>query len=171
MSARSVRPVTERPITGRHVLFVILGFFATVIGVNGAFAYFAINSFPGEDVKQSYTQGLEYNQTLAQHAAQAALGWRASADIFVEGPHRVVRMHFVDRAGRPIDGLAVTGELRRPADSREDIDLSFAPRGGGVYEARVDAVHIGLWELRGEARRGQDRFTFTRRETWRPPSP
>ena len=46
-------------LTGWHVLWIMLGFFGLMFTVNGIFLYHAITSFPGEDVKKSYLQGLE----------------------------------------------------------------------------------------------------------------
>ncbi|MDP6343656.1 MAG: FixH family protein, partial [Alphaproteobacteria bacterium] len=54
----------ERPLTGRDVLWLLLGFFALIIVVNGIFVVLALNSFSGVSTENAYRQGLAYNQTL-----------------------------------------------------------------------------------------------------------
>ncbi|MEO1305623.1 MAG: FixH family protein, partial [Pseudomonadota bacterium] len=72
---------SEKTLKGWHVLLIMLGFFGIMFAVNGVFLYHAITSFPGEDIKKSYVQGLNYNDTLAVRAAQAELGWQAEAGL------------------------------------------------------------------------------------------
>ena len=55
-------------LKGWHVLLILMAFFGVMFSVNGVFLYHAITSFPGEDVKKSYVQGLNYNDTLAVRA-------------------------------------------------------------------------------------------------------
>ena len=50
-------------LKGHHVLFWLMGFFGLMFVVNGVFLWAALSSFPGEDVRHSYLQGLQYNQT------------------------------------------------------------------------------------------------------------
>ena len=61
---------TGRRITGRQVLFGILGFFGVVFAANGAFIFFALDSFTGLATDSPYQRGIEYNQTLAAAAEQ-----------------------------------------------------------------------------------------------------
>lgn len=131
-------------LKGRHVLYWMIGFFAVMLTANGIFLYHAITSFPGEDVKKSYLQGLSYNQTLEARAAQAELGWRAELGL-QDGD---VVMNLEDRFGAPLSGRAVVGELRRRATRDGDRTLLFAPNVNGTYIAPVGALEKGQWELR-----------------------
>ena len=54
----------------------LIVFFGIIFSVNGLFLYKSISSFPGEDIKQSYRQGLAYNETLESRAAAKSL-WLA----------------------------------------------------------------------------------------------
>ena len=72
---------TGRELKGWHVLLIMLAFFGVMFSGNGVFLFHAITSFPGEDVKKSYVQGLSFNDTLADRAAQAELGWLAEAGL------------------------------------------------------------------------------------------
>lgn len=167
MGARAAKGGFE--ITGAHVAWAMALFFGSVIAVNVVFTVLAVRSFPGEDVRRSYLQGLQYNDTLAERRIQAALGWRAVVEQGVDAtgaPQLLVRVAGAD--GEAISGLALTAELRRPVDARLDQQLAFAPAGAGVYAAPLPTdLAAGLWDLRAEAVRGSQRFAFERELVWR----
>jgi nitrogen fixation protein FixH len=144
----SARPFELR---GPHVLVGTLAFFAAVIAVNVAFAIVAVQTFPGEDARRSYLQGLNYNATLTERRAQTALGWRVQAALAREPSGAVVEVVLRDRSGAPLDGLSVSGALRRPLDARYDHDLAFRPAGDGRYVAPIGALTPGRWQLRAHA--------------------
>ena len=160
--------LSGRRLTGHHVLAAVIAFFAAVIAVNGAFIFTALRTFPGEDVRRSYLQGLNYNQTLAERRAQATLTWRAEAGLVSQGEGAAVEVRVLDRDGSPVEGLAMTGLLRRPADSDHDLSLSFEPRGAGFYVARTPSLASGAWDIRVTAQHGDVRFSFARRQVWTP---
>ena len=143
-------------VTGRFVLFSLIGFFLCIIAANAAFITLAIRSFPGEQVEKSYFQGLRYNDTLAARRAQGALGWKASIAIAREGADARIRLTFRDRAGAPLHGLEVEGLLARAADNNDDRAISFEHLGEGVYSARVEALPDGLWRFEARAKDGAD---------------
>lgn len=138
-------------LRGRHVLFGMLAFFAAIIAVNVSFAVVAVTSFPGEDVRRSYLQGLNYNETIAERRAQAALGWRADATLSRSAGDAVVVVNLSTRAGAPVDDATLSGELRWPADARRDHELIFTRQGDGSYLAPVGALPAGRWRLRARA--------------------
>ncbi|MGE0741014.1 MAG: FixH family protein [Hyphomonadaceae bacterium] len=154
-------------VKGAHVLAALLAFFATVIAVNVAFVVFAVQSFPGEDVRRSYLQGLNYNVTIAERRAQAELGWRAVAVLSEQEGETVVAVVLRDAAGAPIDGLTAAGALRWPADERLDRGLVFEPRGQGRYVARVPDIAPGHWVLRARAEQDDGQaLDFEAELTW-----
>jgi nitrogen fixation protein FixH len=154
-------------IGGRHVLWSMLAFFGAVIAVNVGFIVLAVQSFPGEDVRRSYVQGLNYNETLAERRAQAALDWSATAALIQQDSSPAVEIVLRDSGGRPIDGLTTTGELRWPTNARFDHRLVFTPRGEGRYVARLDGLAPGRWVLRGHARQSGSRaLDFEAELTW-----
>ncbi len=133
-----------RELKGWHVLLIMLGFFGVMFAVNGVFLYHAITSFPGEDVKKSYVQGLNYNNTLATRAAQAELGWTAEAGL--QDDQLVFRLR--DRDGAPLSNYAVIGELRRLATQDADQAIVYSARTNGEYVADAGALAPGQWALR-----------------------
>lgn len=149
--------VAKRPfeLRGRHVLLMLLAFFGAIIAVNVAFALIAVRSFPGEDVRRSYLQGLRYNDTLAERRTQAALGWHASAALSDSADGAMLNVGLATPDGRPLDGLTLRGELQWPTDSRLDQALAFEPVGAGSYAARLGDLPSGRWRLRARAEDAQ----------------
>jgi len=145
MMAHSVSKVQSgrTGLKGYHVLLWLTGFFGMMFVVNGIFLFYAIKTFPGEDVKKSYVQGLDYNRTLAQRAAQSELGWHA--EIGMNGPHLEIRI--IDSAGAGVSGHEVRVLVRRLATTSDDRELLTMPQGGGVYMADVSALAPGQWEI------------------------
>ena len=107
----------ESRLTGKHILLILLGFFAIVGVVNAAFIYFALSTGPGEEQSASYEVGLRYNRILAEERTQNALQWHHQSQ-FAQGSR--LRVSVTDNAGAPVPGLAVTGTLGRPATVNAD---------------------------------------------------
>ncbi len=159
----------EFTLKGSHVLIAMLLFFGAVISVNVGFVVMATASFPGEDVPRSYTQGIEYNRTLAERREQAARGWRATAQLRPGAGGAVLELSLRDHDGAPIERANVSGELRRRATAEFDRTLSFTALGGGRYVASVGPLQQGAWQLRAraeDARRAA--LDFDAELTWRP---
>ena len=144
-----VNASAAKGLKGRHVLFIILGFFGVIIAVNMVFLTFALRTFPGESMTKSYLQGLNYNEVLAERAAQAALGW--SAQIVRAGLDGVIEARLVDADGAPLQGLSVSGELRRIVHDRDDRALAFISMGEGRYRAEAGPLEAGAWVLAARA--------------------
>jgi len=104
-----------KPITGRHVLMMMLGFFGTIFAVNGVFAYLAVDTYTGLETEQAYLKGLDYNRTLDAAAEQKARGWQVglTEETTPDGLRRFT-LSYAEKDGRPLYGLEVSLELRRP---------------------------------------------------------
>ena len=135
---------TGKELKGWHVLLIMLGFFGVMFSVNGVFLFHAITSFPGEDIKKSYVQGLSFNDTLAERAAQAELAWSAEAGLVDD--QLIVRLQDAEQA--PLSSQLVVAELRRFATNQEDRTISFQPRMNGEYVADIGRLAPGQWLLR-----------------------
>lgn len=154
-------------LRGGHVLVGLLLFFAAIIAINVAFAVAAVRTFPGEDERRSYTQGLHYNDTLAERRAEAAIGWRAQTmiDGVASGARVLVRLS--DRAGAPIGNATIEGVLRWPPNESGDRALTFVRQHDGAYAAELGALAPGRWDLRARAHdpSGQS-LSFEAELTW-----
>lgn len=149
-------------VRGWHVLVILVAFFGIVTAVNVVMITSAIRTFPGQVSVTPYEDGVAYNKTLAQMAAQERLGWRAAAG--VEGGQAVVRLR--DRLGAPIEGLRVTGKLEHPATESGRLTPSFKEIAPGVYAAHPGRI-TGAWDLTFDAadQTGR-RFEGQRRLMW-----
>ena len=137
-------------IKGWHVLAAMIGFFGIIIAVNSVMVSLALKSFPGEDQKKSYMQGLDYNQTLEQRAEQAAQGWRL---LLIDGTEISVsatslKVKLVADHDRPVRGQILTGTMRRPATDREDVSLTFVEDKEGLYIAQLPSLTAGAWQVK-----------------------
>jgi len=149
-------------LNGRHIVVTLLVFFGVIFAVNGLFLYKSISSFPGEDIKQSYRQGLAYNETLESRAAQRASGWKAGLDINGE----IIKLSIKDTGGVPVRGLSVTGQLKHPTQTELDTPLTFLAQSDGSYWANLDSNVKGKRILNTKAAT-TDGFVFeTKNELW-----
>lgn len=152
----------EFRLTGRHVLFTLIGFFLVIITVNSIFISFAVRTFPGEHEKKSYMQGVAYNDRLAARDVQEALGWSADIiEVKTEADKTIIAIAYRSKDGRPLSGLNVQGRIARTVAQDADRDLRLAASGAGVYRAELPALAPGLWRLSARAVSPQaETFTF-----------
>jgi nitrogen fixation protein FixH len=129
-------------LTGWHVLFGLIGFFAVVGAADVYFATLAFRTFSGQVASNPYEAGEAFNETLERRAAQGQLGWRATVEAADRGG---VILSLRDAAGAPLEGLAIEGRLTRPATAEGAQDLVFAAKGQGRYVAAADLS--GAWDL------------------------
>ena len=110
-----------------------------------------------------YQKALHWDDEMAQQRRNAALGWRlepALAPLDRAGARLTVRL--TDRAGAPLPDATLTVEALAVARAAHTVRATLAPDAGG-YRAVLPLHTDGEWELRFEARRGDDRFTAVRR--------
>ena len=157
MAAQNKKP---RELTGWHVLIMLIVFFGIIIAVNIYFITAAVSSFRGEDVKGSYRQGLEYNETIAQRETQSELGWNISANVTsqADGSAYII-IAALDKNSLPLNGLAFEAVLRHPTDLKEDRPIALIPMGEGKYKSALD-MNEGSWQLRATAQSGEQAFRF-----------
>jgi nitrogen fixation protein FixH len=130
-------------IRGWHVLIGFIVFFGLVIAVNTVFMVQAYRTFPGETSVTPYEDGLAYDATLKQMRDQKALGWRLTAGASDAGR---VQVQAFDKAGAPLRGLRMTGELTRPATETGRKTVALQETAPGVYVA-AEGVLNGAWDL------------------------
>lgn len=151
---------TERELTGRHVLIMLIGFFGIILAINVYFAFAAVKTFRGEDVPRSYRQGLEYNQTIAARATQNKMGWRVRYNTVSlgEGQSDLI-IAISDKNGVPISGLSLSGILRHPTDTKRDLAVNLTEEKSGKYKSTL-VIPNGQWTLMAAARNAQQSFDF-----------
>lgn len=128
-----------RPLTGRKVLTIVVSAFGVIIAVNLVMAYWAVSTFPGLEVRNSYIASQGFNERLAE---QRALGWQVAAEI--EGG--TLTVVFTDVSGAPVPVADFRATLERPTHARDDQAPAFV-RDGNRFTAPV-ALGVGNWNLR-----------------------
>lgn len=140
--------MTEKKLTGRHVLMMLAGFFGVMIVANIAFVYFALTTFTGLSTENSYNRGLHYNRELQAQSAQDALLWQADVQIFSPaGKEGHVTLNLRDQNGALISDLEIIAHIRNPVDDEGDVDLVLLPGSDG-YSASFTLSRAGQWDLR-----------------------
>lgn len=160
----AINPETDQAswrLTGKHVLAIMVGFFGIIITTSIIFTTLAVQSFRGEDVKQSYRQGLNYNATLSERAEQNALGWTASVNVTGQTEAQRLVVKVTDRDAATLYAMDFSGRLRHPADATLDRALSFTTLPNGTARADISGA-MGLWTLEVDATSGDETLHFKR---------
>lgn len=131
---------TAKRFTGLHMFGVVCGFFVVVIAANAALAYYAMGSWSGLVVENSYVASQNYNSVLADARAQRALGWTSKLET---APDALVFI-LADKTGQAIAGAKVEAELERPSNSTEDRKVALREQPGGRY-VHNGKLAAGLW--------------------------
>jgi nitrogen fixation protein FixH len=141
-------PVSQRPLTGRMVLFMLLAFFGVVIGVNMIMMRLAIQTLPGTDVDSAYSASLAYEKEIAAAHDQNARNWKVDANIR-RGPDGGATLEVAarDNSGKPVSGLKFHGRFERPTDRRADLPVALAETGNGIYRGSAPLIAPGQWDL------------------------
>ncbi len=141
-----------REFTGRHMLFIMLGMFGTIIAVNLIMARFAVSTFGGTVVDNSYVASQDYNRWLAEAREQEALGWSFEL--------RLTPDRFVDVAASPRDG-ALIATAQHPLGRAPDQHLRFEKTADGRWRS-TEALAPGRWLLRIELQSMGKRARYVR---------
>ena len=131
---------TGKRFTGLHMFGVICGFFVVVIAANAALAFYAMGSWSGLVVENSYVASQNYNSVLADAEAQRALGWASKLDAAPDG----LVFKIADKTGHAIAGAKVEADLERPSNSAEDRKVALLEEPGGRY-VHNGKLAAGLW--------------------------
>lgn len=144
------KPEGEFRLTGRHVLFILVGAFAIVFAVNGYMIWRAVGSFPGVVTESSFRDSQRYNAEIAAAKAQADRGWRVEVktDRASDGK-TLISLQARDREGQPLTGVTFRALLEHPADRSRDHKIALSPVVGtsNRFEGRAEGVTAGKWGL------------------------
>jgi nitrogen fixation protein FixH len=145
--------MTERQITGRHVLFGFVAAFGLIIAVNIFMAFNAIKTFPGLEVDNSYVASQQFNE---RKAAQEALGWTVNA-IHIKG---TLYLNINDESGTPVVPKELHAVVGRATSIADDVEPAFTFNG----QAHVADIELadGNWNIRMRAL-AEDGTEFTQR--------
>ena len=111
-----------RRFTGWHMTAIMLAMFGTIIAVNVTMARFAIGTFGGVVVENSYVASQHFNRWLGEARDQQRLGWRVA--VAVDATRRVT-VTAADPAG-PIATAQVSALATHPLGRAPDRTLTEA---------------------------------------------
>ncbi|WP_417621961.1 FixH family protein [Parasphingorhabdus sp.] len=130
--------------TGYHATMMIVAFFAVVVGVNMVMARFALSTFGGTVVDNSYVASQKYNQWLEQARRQQAHGWSVSPAMRQAG-RAVLTITSADGSG--LQGASLTAVAEHPVGRSESFKIRFAETGAGKFHS-TETLPSGRWILR-----------------------
>ena len=158
------KPALAKPreLTGRTVLFYLLGFFAFVFAVNGVMIKAATSTFAGLETGSSYKAGLQFKQEMESAERQATLHWKVDGRLTRDAAGQTVLDIAVrDDKGLAVAGLAGQARLAHPATARLDHTVALESSGAGALRGITEA-QPGQWELILDLDRGGDRVFRSR---------
>ena len=134
-------------LTGKHVLFCFLGFFALVFAVNAVMVKAATSTFGGVETTSSYKAGLMFEKEVARAGQQDALNWQVRGKLGRgRGGEAVLDLSARDAKGVSLSGLTAEARLAHPADERLDHVIALSTTGAGQFHGQTQA-QPGQWEL------------------------
>ena len=143
-------------LTGWHVLLALIGFFAAIFAVNGAFVYYALESWSGLDVDNSFVQGLSFEEDIRE-----AHEWRVEIDSHELGDNRIRLAVVIERVdGRTVSPHSLDAEIRRPASANQDQDLALTETAPRHYTGEAMLSGRGQWQIRVRGRADDNAILF-----------
>ena len=140
----------HKPITGWHMLAMMVAFFGVVIAVNITMARLAISSFGGTVVENSYVASQHFNGWLEDARASDALGWQVVPVLRADG--RVA----ISVTGAP-DPLTLAASARHPLGRLPDQQLTLTRTAAGEYRS-VEQLPVDRWLIRLDVASGADHW-------------
>jgi nitrogen fixation protein FixH len=137
---------TGGQFTGRHMAAIFVAFFGVVIAVNVIMARYAVATFGGEVVANSYVASQNFNRWLGEASAEKALGWQVATSRQPDGRLALTL------TGAP-RGASLTAMARHPVGRLPDRMVSFTSDGAGHFVS-TQPLPQGRWQLHVEARAG-----------------
>jgi nitrogen fixation protein FixH len=129
---------------------ITVSFFAVVIAVNIVMATFAVRTFGGLVVDNSYVASQRFNGWLDEAHAQRGLGWKAATSR--QGDYAVISLSAVQ-------GARVSATAIHPVGLLPDKVLHFVQTGPASYRS-VETLPAGRWRLEIDVRHGTQRARF-----------
>jgi nitrogen fixation protein FixH len=153
--------MAPRPVTGRMVLFCLIGFFGVVAAANAIMVRAAVSTFGGVETASSYQAGLSFAREAAAAQTQDELHWQVKANVRLMGDNTLIEIDARDAAGLPLAGLNAVARLERPTDRRADQTIALRDDAPGQFRGTSGPV-AGQWDLVIELSRGGERVFRSR---------
>ena len=133
-----------KKFTGYHAAAVIVAFFAVVVVVNLVMAQFALSTFSGTVVDNSYVASQKYNKWLDQARNQKEYGWTVSPALRKAGKASIA---ITTSDGAPLQGATMEAVAEHPIGQSDPFEISFTQAATGEYQS-VQPLPEGRWKMK-----------------------
>jgi nitrogen fixation protein FixH len=144
-------------LSGRMVLFGLIGFFGLIAAANAVLIWLAVSTGSGVVVSSSYRAGNDFQAEIDAANAQAARHWSVAADVTRSGDGAAIDLTVRDASGSPVSGLAVAASFVGHTGEAGDRGAILSEGEVGRYRGVVDQLAVGNWLLVIDATRGEER--------------
>ncbi|MGI9481633.1 MAG: FixH family protein [Hyphomicrobiales bacterium] len=136
--------ISSKPkeFTGKHMIALVCAFFGTIIAVNLVLAYFAIGTWTGLVVPNSYVASQEYNAKLEDGRRMKELGWTAN----LKATAKSIELELFGKSGDALAGADVRALIKRPTHEAKDRAVQLVESQPGVYVA-AEKLLPGAWDI------------------------
>ena len=138
-----------RRFTGYHATAILCAFFTVVIAVNIVMARYAISTFGGTVVDNSYVASQKFNGWLEEARHEKEMGWQIAAPMRVDSHLTIVAK---DVTGQPLVGAAMELHAVHPLGRAPEQKLRFAEVSPGLYRSDTP-LPAGRWKTTVQIRR------------------
>ncbi len=129
-----------KEFTGKHMLFSMVAFFGVIVTVNLIMARFAVTTWSGLVVPNTYVASQQFNGKAAESRAIDALGYQVKLTPNAEG----LEIDFIDSEGKPALADSMIADLRRPVSEEQDREMVLERGSDGVYRGEGELLE-GEW--------------------------
>ncbi|MDF1607789.1 FixH family protein [Hoeflea sp. YIM 152468] len=126
--------------TGKHMLFAMVAFFGVIITVNLVMARFAVTTWSGLVVPNTYVASQQFNGKAAEARAIAALGYEIELAPETDG----LTIVLTDSQGNAARADQMVAVVRRPVGTHQDREMVLVQTSPGVYHADGELAE-GQW--------------------------
>ncbi|MFK4824242.1 FixH family protein [Paenochrobactrum sp. BZR 588] len=145
------KSMTSRGFTGWHMLGIMCLFFGVIISVNLTMAYFAIGSWSGLVVKNSYVASQEFNEKAITGKEQAALQW----EVILDYKNGEFSYQLTNNEGLAVEATHATAHFKRPVGDANDTTVELEKIADGHFKSKVE-LGEGAWIVEINAEAGLD---------------
>ena len=144
-----------RPFTGRHMAIIMVSFFGIVIAVNLVMARFAVSTFGGTVVDNSYVASQKFNGWLADAEAQKREGWEQRIALDDKRHLNLI----LQREGAAPLAPKLSVKANHPLGLTKTITLDMVSLGGGQWQS-LSTLPPGRWLIHVTAEDGHSTAQF-----------
>ncbi len=144
--AQKILKKSEKILTGRKVLIILLISFGIVFAVNGYMVYLAMSEFRNVKIQNTYQRGRTFQKSAEEQVQQNQLGWSVRVDSARLGAsQKVITMTVLDQDNQPIEGVNINAHVENPVNESGDRPVLMSSSEPGIFQGAIENLHDGQW--------------------------